>query len=51
MIMIIFDNHKIERKFADLRDDRQSLRERCTHNKMSLDNIAELYSIWKSSGS
>ena len=49
--MIIFDNHKIEWKFADLlRDDWQSLRERCTHNKMSLDKIAELYSAWKCSG-
>ena len=51
MIMIIFDNHKIEWKFTDLRrDDWQSLRERCMQNKMSLDEIAELYSIWKSSG-
>ena len=51
MIMKIFDNHKIELKFADLlRDDWQSLRERCTHNKISLDKIAESYFIWKSSG-
>ena len=49
--MIIFDNHKVELKFADLlRDDWKSLRERCTRDKMSLDKIAELYSIWKSSG-
>ena len=49
--MISFDNLKIELKFADLlRDDWQSLRERCTQNKMSLDKIAELQSIWKSSG-
>ena len=45
MIMIIFNNHKIERKFADLlRDDWQSLRERWAINKMSLDKIV-LY--WK----
>ena len=49
MILIIFDNHKIEWKFADLLW-LATLRERCTHNKMSLDKIAELYSIWKSSG-
>ena len=46
MIMIFFDNHKIEWKFADLlRDDWQSLWER-----MSLEKIAELHSIWKSFG-
>ena len=51
MIKIIFDNHRIEGKLADLlRGDWQSLRERCTHDKMSLDKIAELYSILKSSG-
>ena len=51
MIMMFFDNHKIEWKFADLlRDDWQSLRERCTHNKMNLDKIAELFSVWKSYG-
>ena len=50
-LIIIFNNHKIEWKFAELlRDDWQSLRERCTHNKMNLDKIAELYSVWKSLG-
>ena len=48
--MIIFDNQKMEWKFADLlKDDWKSLRERCAHNKTSLDKIADLYSIWKSS--
>ena len=48
--MIIFDNHKMEWKFADLlRDDWKSLRERWAHNKMSLDKIPELLSILKSS--
>ena len=47
----MFDNNKIEQKFEDLvRDDWQSLREKCTPNKMSFDKIAELYSIWKSCG-
>ena len=46
--MINFDNHKIEWKFADLfRNVWQSLKKRCKHRKMSLDKIAELYSIWK----
>ena len=46
MIMIFFDNHKIDRKFADLlRDDWQSLRER-----MSLENrriVPYLEIFWK----
>ena len=51
MILIIVNNHKIELNFADLlRDNWQSLRERCIHNKMSLDKVAEFYSIWKFSG-
>ena len=51
MIIIILNNPKIGRKFSDLlRDDWQSLRERCTHNKMSLDKVAKLCSVWKSSG-
>ena len=50
MIMIIFDNHRIEWKFAELfKDDQQSLRERYTHSKTSLDKTAELHSIWESS--
>ena len=50
MIMIIFDNHRIEWKFADLfKEDQQTLKERYTHSKTSLDKTAELHSIWESS--